>query len=573
MPLKRCRSNCTTNKSVASCNAADKCSYTNGPKRKFCRLSTKYRMNKPDCNITRKFLKREKGPAEKIRRFLMKKRASRKHNTQKKQTVSIELKDVLPTPPAVVVQGPSDEEIKKITDKAHTRRIQRFMKAVDPNKRRAAYLTGVCSDSGVCIAFGSAHKAKIKKHFDDFVRFRYAKSVRRIGAISANGFVSEIEYQNAGYTSHAVLKSTERQEADNLCYEYLVGLFLNEQSKFLPLFVETYGLFRYIDDNYYKKMKQVSASANDLGGLALMRNARYVKYDDKTNIDMISKSCTETKHLSVLIQNIKGAKTFSDMCFENVKNFVGADLAFVLFQIYHTLYVLNTTFTHNDLHTQNVLIYEPVKSGYIQYFYHSKNGSVTSFKSSYIPKIIDYGRCFYDFKNPSEYGVINNSKTIYKEVCDLRVCNPCGYSNGYAWLAPNTTTISVHDHNLSQDLRLLKMLQSNPNAGIVGRTINKHMTQSNPILGEILNHVVFKGEHFTPENTEMGSSSFSKKRSWWNFRKPDYKINNVIDAYLVLSNVIQDPKLIKANEDKYKSYKKIGEMHVYEDKPLEFISV
>jgi hypothetical protein len=56
----RCRSKCSDNKSVASCNAADKCSYTNGAVRKYCRLSSKYKMNKPNCNITRKFLKREK---------------------------------------------------------------------------------------------------------------------------------------------------------------------------------------------------------------------------------------------------------------------------------------------------------------------------------------------------------------------------------------------------------------------------------------------------------------------------------------------------------------------------------
>jgi hypothetical protein len=116
----RCRSNCANNKSVLSCNAADKCSYTNGAVRKYCRLSSKFKMNKPDCNITRKFLKREKGPADKIRRFLERKHVTRKlaikKNKSSSQSQQLDIREMQPPPlllHAKQKQGPTEEKIKE----------------------------------------------------------------------------------------------------------------------------------------------------------------------------------------------------------------------------------------------------------------------------------------------------------------------------------------------------------------------------------------------------------------------------------------------------------------------------
>jgi len=531
-------------------------------------------MNKPDCNITRKFLKREKGPADKIRRFLEKKHASRKHAITRKGLASNDIADIMPTPPALV-ETPIDEDIHRIvrtpskdnTNKLYTRRIQRFMKTIDPNKRRSRYLNGVCSDSGVCIAFGKQVKT-IHKHFDGFVKFDHAKSLRKIGTVSANGFVKEIEYENAGYTSHAVLKSTTKLTADNLYYEYLVGLFLNEQSKYSPIFLETYGFFSYNSELEYENMKNPTATKDDLVGLTKIgtpndpKSTPFLQFvaDKKT----IARSCANSKHLCVLIQHIKSAETLAEKCSKNT-SFVKTDLMFVLFQIYHTLYLLNETFTHNDLHTDNVLVYEPVKDGYIQYYYHTTTGTVRAFKSAYIPKIIDYGRCFYDFKRPyHKLEILNSSRTIYKMVCDVKVCDPyCGYTKGYKWLKPSTQTISAHDPNMSKDLRLLKMLQSAETdfGGYYNMQMCKNIKTHNPILHNILNtQLVYNTKFFTPQNTNIGTNL------------TDPKINNVFDAYTVFASEIDNPILIAKNEAKYAGHNKIGEMHVYEDRPLEFIS-
>lgn len=546
----RCRSNCTTNKSIASCNSADKCSYTNGLKRKFCRLSSKYKMNKPDCNITRKFLKREKGPAAKIGHFLTRKYKSRKNNRV------LEINDVLPTPPALA-ESPRKEQIKQITDKAHTRRIQRFMKAVDPHKRRSAYLNGVCSDSGVCIAFGR-HTDKIKKHFNHFTNFDYVKSLRKIGGVSANGFVKELEYENAGYKSHAILKSSSKEKADNLYYEYLVGLFINEQIKYSPIFVETYGALTYAGKEEYNRMKSLIATKDRLSGLTPLHNTNSLHANKATLIE----SCRTSTNFAILIQHIKDAETLSKKCAS--PTFVKVDLAFVLFQIYHTLYLLNDTFTHNDLHTENVLIYEPVKDGYIQYHYHTKTGTTYAFKSAYIPKIIDYGRCFYDFKRPANSTDIhNNSRTIYKEVCKQPDCNPsCGKDKGYMWMKPSQTNISSHDPNLSMDLRLLRMLLR-ASIDFGGRTYTKmfvNLSLHGGPLYDLIQKLNFKKIYFTPNNTDMGSAL------------PTPQINNVLDAHIMLTELIQRPDMVAKNEEKYSSHTKIGDMHVYEDRPLEFIS-
>ena len=218
----RCRSTCTTNKTPQSCAEADKCAYTNGEKRKFCRLSTKYKMNKPGCNITRKFLKREKKPAEIIGNFLWNRRKTLRNKRM------------------ILTDKEHTHKISEFTNKVQSRRLARFMRSVDPHKRRARFLNGVCSDSGVCIAFGKEVN-KIKEHFDGFVNFDNVKQIRKIGEISANGFVKEIEYERAGYTAHAILKSSVRMNSDNLYYEYLVGQFINMIGQILPNFVETYA--------------------------------------------------------------------------------------------------------------------------------------------------------------------------------------------------------------------------------------------------------------------------------------------------------------------------------------------
>ena len=206
--MSRCVSVCRK-KPLAECNDHSKCSYVNGTTRKYCRLGTKYKMSKPRCNIINKMTKKQ--AAVYIQRFVKKKTAKKQEALLKSRTAKNK-----------VVQG---------------KKIARFMKNVNPHKRRAYFLKSVCSDSGVCIAFGKEY-AKIKEHFDNF-SFKYVTNMKRIGKVSSNGFVDLITFENEGYVSNAVLKSSKKTTGDNLYYEYLVGKFLNKQSLRFSCFTST----------------------------------------------------------------------------------------------------------------------------------------------------------------------------------------------------------------------------------------------------------------------------------------------------------------------------------------------
>jgi hypothetical protein len=87
-------------------------------------------------------------------------------------------------------------------------KIGKFMRNVDPDKRRALFLKSICSDAGVCIAFGKENK-KIKEHFAGFIDVKYIKSpIKRIGNPSQNGFINEITYERNGYVANSILKSS-----------------------------------------------------------------------------------------------------------------------------------------------------------------------------------------------------------------------------------------------------------------------------------------------------------------------------------------------------------------------------
>lgn len=567
MPV-RCRSHCTVNKTPAICNTVDKCSYTNGAVRKYCRLSSKYKMNRPNCNITRKFLKREKAPAEKIRKFLERRQASRKRKPASQTLQRFSAKDLFPEPPILAAE-PSASEIKDLANKAHTRRLERFIRKLDPHKLRtnvrARYLNAVCSDSGVCVAFGT-HVNKIKKHFDGFVKFNHVTSLRKIGAVSANGFVKELEYENAGYKAHAVLKSATTPFADNLYYEYLVGIFLNNASKYIPNFVETYGVYKYNTDAEYDKMKLLTATKDELSGLKLIRTPgdpkRYIeKHQQQKERNHLKEACENSKHMCVLIQHLKDAQTLQDKC--QTISFVANDLPFALFQVYWALVALKHDFTHYDFHTENVLIYEPVKNSHIHYFYHFTDGTVVSFKSTCIAKLIDYGRSFYNFGNPAtKFNLEGDSKTVYSTICKIPECNPsCGYNFGFSWFKPSTGIgkhICPQRQNISQDLRLLCMLHDE---GVVHdarrrKTISNIKTH-NPLLMELCKKVKFDDIYDTPQVKSLGYPA---------------KINNIFDAFMALKELIQNPFFTAANATAHAGMQQLGEMHIYQDRPLEYIS-
>ena len=399
---------------------------------------------------------------------------------------------------------PTHPEKPGLVEKAMSR-IQMFMNRTK-HKRREMYLKTICSEAGVCIAFG-IEALKIKEYFRNF-SFDLVDRVKRIGVPSANGFVNEVRFTKRGYNAFAVLKSSASYGADNLMYEYRVGQFLNKMSLLFPCFLETYGLFKYTshDDWYHMYSTQ-----------------EVTPYVFRNSIDPqpfdLAVGCEKSRHIAVLIQHIRGCQTVKEwLTPQTVQHMLP-----ILFQVYYPLFHMRKNFTHYDLHTENVVLYEPAPGKFIQYHYHTDKG-IISFQSPYIAKIIDYGRSY--FKDGED------SKDIYDQLCRIPECvNTCGDKRGFGTFPLSNETHFYHivsqKKNESHDLRFLTM-----------------------VLETVKPYAPWFKEFNLEYKHQYGTAEKSCKR----------KQCDVEGVYKQLEKMVLD----SVKGDVY------GELHVYSDRPLEF---
>lgn len=474
---KRCISECKQ-LTKKKCPLHEKCIYCNGQTRKYCRLSSKYKYDS-ECNITRRFRKKEEIPRTQISSFMKR----TKHN-----------------------------------------RIAHFLKQV-------------CSDSSECITFGK-EVAKIKRFFNGFVDFDYMKSnTKSIGKPSDNGFVKEIAYTHRGYEAYAILKSNIASDSDNLYYEYLVGQYINKLNRYFPCFLETYGIYKYYNERIHKHMKN-----NEVSAKVLKRNL--IK---KSNSMDFKTACKDAKLIAILIQSIK-SKSQTQSLRDAIQDaeFRKYSLLYALLQVYIPLSILCMDFTHYDLHLDNILVYEPYPGKYVEFHYRLPSGKVISFKSKYVCKLIDYGRCFFNDKSSRK-----GSYKIHREVCATDECEPnCGEEHGFSNISPEDPPgsfyyISGIKHNISHDLRAayetfkeMKRLKTPMNLEDIEKKIQYGIgieKRSEKNYGTIEN---LKDEYPT-------------------------KINNVRDMAKALMDSSEDPQEIRSNEQ-YCSHKltKLGTMEI-----------
>jgi len=414
-------------------------------------------------------------------------------------------------------------------------RISRFIKS------SKLFLNKICPNSGACITFGN-NIDLLTDYFKGFTTFEYVVSpIKRIGSPSVNGFINELEYDKNGYKAHAILKSSQKPTADNLVYEYIVGTkFINRVIKLYPCFLQTYGLYYYnkpADWNLFKKTKLLNK--DNLKQLSLQRNIDY------------EKACKESKFASILIQHIHNATSINDMLDNPDKTSLNNDLLFVVFILYHALSSMSKTFTHYDLHTGNVLLYKPKDGHYIEYHYHNADGTTNTFCSPYVPKIIDYGRSYFN------NGRLNG-KTIYDKVCATKKCNPkCGNTKGFNWLNPvPRLAISASKKNESHDLRLLDILQN-----YVKHTSPLHTFVE---LMKVANNVMY-GVGLSNKEKYYGTNEMLG-------RENEDTIYNVTSAFIKLKKAISNADVMRENRDMYMPQIKLGELHVYSNgEPMKYI--
>ena len=500
------------------------CNYVNKT-RKYCTLNRKlYQLKHDDrgCNI-----------------YPKKKDENTKNTKKTSKNINKSINNKLINKATQAKKTVLTRKVEALRKKHAEKKIKKFMtNPVMREKITAMFLNSICSDSGVCIAFGQ-EAMKIKKFFNNFTDFTYLNGpIKKIGVVSANGFIYELAYKRQNYNAYAILKSTVGRTADNLMYEYFVGMAVNVFGKQLPCFVETYGLFEYNTDADWTVLRLGNANKDDV----LKHNLTLKPTQTFDNLD---RGCISPHLQCILIQHLKQAASLRTHV--NDPDFINTELIKILYIIYFSLETLATQFTHYDLHANNVLIYKPGGLTHIEYVFHEhrigKVPRIVKFKSAFIPKIIDYGRSFYSLDDD------NNSNKIHEKLCTIAACNPlCGKTYGFNLNAYTSHYIESLHNNTSHDLRLLQDIKD----------IKNPRSKAKKPIKDFLRSIHYIGKFGTPEVKTSGLPKV---------------IYNISDALSALSDMVMatEPALSNTVYNGNASY---GELHVYSDgRPMKFIKL
>ena len=256
----------------------------------------------------------------------------------------------------------------------------------------------------------------------------------------------------------------------------------------------------------------------------------------------IGEGCENADLLALLIQDIPNSDTLDNYILSNKLN--KNNMLCILFQIYMPLSTIAETFTHYDLHSGNVLIYKYSDNKCIQFTYHMKNNTIISFKSNYIAKIIDYGRCYFKSEQNDTYK--NDTYKILQRVFNANKCtitqqmnNKIYYQTRGIEFGFSQVIKSSYKKNISQDLRLLHIVWCYSTKPKYKELLYKELSEK---------IIVYQNDFYTHEITTSNNKD---------------KIQNIHDAYKLFKDVIR-----KYKDDInaiYKNYTCIGELHIYED--------
>ena len=290
----------------------------------------------------------------------------------------------------------------------------------------------ICVDPQSCAATG--RRVREITNLFRFTDLSGVTKIHRVGKTSNNAGVYCLTYSkdvgSTTYIAYAVLKTTLDLRSDNLAYEYAIGLYINGLiERDFPCFLQTYGLYRY-----------ESSEAKGRSRITPLDGLRQIKLN-------VGESCDYNDRQALLIQYLPHAKLLEEFKFDAA--FVRNDLVKILYQAYAVLAYLAQEFTHYDLHSGNMMIYEMQAPR--QFYY----GPV-AFTSKFLTKIIDYGRC---------YGPPSTS--MKHRAC--AECDVCGRTRGY-WFTGDFREADFHidaaQPNYSHDLIYLKHLKKDWGAKI-----------------------------------------------------------------------------------------------------------
>ena len=449
-----------------------------------------------------------------------------------------------------------------------------------------------CNNTNKCISFGP-DKKRLNTFFE-FTTFKYLINPQKIiGNPSVNGFATLFNYKRDDFESTAILKTSISKDSDNLFYEYIVGkVYINEQLKFFPCFVETYSV--YINDILYLqnerkrtpllkhileinrlKNKLIKQGKNDNSDiryndiLLSIKDKIYNLSDDikqkfknisnttLENTTSITETCSNSDKLSILIDTVPSSIS---LYYYMENNITEPDFLYtlinILFQIYSVLSVLQDEFTHYDLHTNNVLLYEVENNGYITMNYTPKDGKIISFDTKYIAKIIDYGRSIYKISNPQNVDSPLNSSTLFynKIISKIPECVNVYKKSQLLHLNDNSQDLAP----LLTDVKKILTILSN-----VDNPLSFDSTFDRSDISNIWAQKYFESAKYDKRLLDPSINRWVKNLNI--FDNTLNSINNVTDAYEYMSK-----ELVKISKPMYNNKKGTMDISLDRTKFLKF---
>jgi len=407
--------------------------------------------------------------------------------------------------------------------------------------------------------FGQKTDNLLSTHFNNY-SFPNSSIIERshmcIGS-GKNGFVIKVNLFKNEISNSLLLKSTNKGNNDNLIYEYLIGQCTNKFCDYFPIFCRTYGICKYKNGIYRHLIKSHCSEFGDdvLLGSGININS-YLENLDVADLEKsIVNGCAYQNDLCLILQYYN-AKPIYDILKLRSNLFVASDIPLIcqiittFHFIYEALNKLKDMFTHYDLHTSNVLLYELPNSEYIDIVYHDSDMEYRT-KSNYMPCIIDYGHSFINCHLLDDK--INNSNEIIDMVCNKNTKNGgpclghCGFDSGFFYTNSIRSTenyyISDRMPNRSHDLRLLNLFLFENDLDDI-----EHESLFLENFCNFLRNVTYKDQYGTPELNTIVTN----------------KINNVEQAAKGLRDIIQMPSFIQENQ-KVTFKKKYGTLHIWID--------
>lgn len=398
------------------------------------------------------------------------------------------------------------------------------------------FLEKYCINSNYCMAFGIEKETLID--YFSFSTFKNVKFPIKLLSNGQNGIVYELIHEKLGYKGYSIMKINKFQDSDSLFLEAYNGMkYINKYNNYYPCFIETYG--------YYKMDPNVN-NVEDIMNLEQLRAAfTQVSLDDPITDELIVGSCTDFNH-GILLQYLEKPIELEKWIDNNIKSErFGIELSHILFQVYSVLSVLNNRykFTHYDLHTSNVLLYElPNLTTFV--YKVNVNLNITIY-TKYIVKIIDYGRVYTKsniniFNTICKYPVKCKNKPIIKPEDNELIVGACGNQVGYEFMQNpeiwknNSVSrllryyINTLIPNRSHDLILANRIKNKRARIFRDQSKNIESQNMNKSLLDILTGIKYMTDHGTPEMVTINN-------------------DDVVD-YILLQKLYNCNKLLDASE-------------------------